>query len=177
MTRLSEATRSPPCQPCPPCPCCCCPRDCRHAQPTAVDATADLLAARLAPGASPALRLHTGCHSTLQALVGSNVARLVVFNLGYLPGGDKAIVTRPDTTTAALEAALEVRRTTHWRRHSDQAWRHTRGSPPGALATALLCAAHTTGRLPGRTHQRHVLHWTSRGLGRVRAGAGALATP
>lgn len=29
----------------------------------------------------------------------------VCFNLGYLPGGDRQIVTRPDTTLAALEAA------------------------------------------------------------------------
>ncbi len=30
----------------------------------------------------------------------------VVFNLGYLPGGSKITVTRPDTTLAALEQAL-----------------------------------------------------------------------
>ncbi|MBB6731048.1 class I SAM-dependent methyltransferase [Cohnella zeiphila] len=34
--------------------------------------------------------------------------RAVMFNLGYLPGegGDRSIVTRPETTVAALEAAL-----------------------------------------------------------------------
>jgi SAM-dependent methyltransferase len=30
----------------------------------------------------------------------------VVFNLGYLPGGDKSRITRPETTLAALEASL-----------------------------------------------------------------------
>lgn len=30
----------------------------------------------------------------------------VMFNLGYLPGGDKAIVTRSDSTCTALDAAL-----------------------------------------------------------------------
>jgi SAM-dependent methyltransferase len=31
--------------------------------------------------------------------------RAAVFNLGYLPGGDKRVVTRPDETIAALEQA------------------------------------------------------------------------
>jgi hypothetical protein len=31
-----------------------------------------------------------------------------VFNLGYLPGGDKEIVTRPNSTIAAIEQLLEV---------------------------------------------------------------------
>ena len=30
----------------------------------------------------------------------------VMFNLGYLPGGDKAVVTRGETTVVALDAAL-----------------------------------------------------------------------
>lgn len=32
----------------------------------------------------------------------------MVFNLGYLPGGDKAILTTPGTTLAALQAAGRV---------------------------------------------------------------------
>lgn len=31
-----------------------------------------------------------------------------VFNLGYLPGGDKTIVTRPNTTIAAIEQLLDM---------------------------------------------------------------------
>ncbi|MDQ0156606.1 class I SAM-dependent methyltransferase [Robertmurraya andreesenii] len=31
-----------------------------------------------------------------------------IFNLGYLPGGDKSIVTKPNTTIAALEQLLEI---------------------------------------------------------------------
>lgn len=34
--------------------------------------------------------------------------RAVVFNLGYLPGADKAVVTRPDSTISALDQSLEV---------------------------------------------------------------------
>jgi tRNA A58 N-methylase Trm61 len=31
-----------------------------------------------------------------------------IFNLGYLPGSDKTIVTRPETTIAAIEQLLEI---------------------------------------------------------------------
>jgi methylase of polypeptide subunit release factors len=31
-----------------------------------------------------------------------------IFNLGYLPGGDKTLVTRPKTTIAAIEQLLEI---------------------------------------------------------------------
>lgn len=31
-----------------------------------------------------------------------------MFNLGYLPGGDKSLTTKRDTTLAAIEAALEL---------------------------------------------------------------------
>jgi len=34
--------------------------------------------------------------------------RAVVFNLGFLPGGDEAVVTKPETTLAALVAAREL---------------------------------------------------------------------
>lgn len=34
--------------------------------------------------------------------------RAAVFNLGYLPRGDKSLTTRPETTIPALDAALDV---------------------------------------------------------------------
>ncbi len=34
----------------------------------------------------------------------------VIFNLGYLPGGDHSYVTRPDSTVQALESALRLLR-------------------------------------------------------------------
>ena len=34
--------------------------------------------------------------------------RAVMFNLGYLPGGDKAMITRVDTSLAAVTAALSL---------------------------------------------------------------------
>ncbi|KAF6258318.1 putative rRNA methylase-domain-containing protein [Scenedesmus sp. NREL 46B-D3] len=77
-------------------------------QESAVASTRQLLQQQLPADASPQLHLLQGCHSQLQELVGSNLAKLVAFNLGYLPGGDKGIVTSAGSTVAAVEAALEV---------------------------------------------------------------------
>ena len=35
-------------------------------------------------------------------------ASLIVFNLGYLPGGDKQVTTESDSTLSAVEAALDL---------------------------------------------------------------------
>ncbi|CAL5402509.1 unnamed protein product [Camellia sinensis] len=49
------------------------------------------------------------CHSKMEEVVPNGVpVRLVVFNLGYLPGGDKALITRSETTLQALEAAKRM---------------------------------------------------------------------
>lgn len=81
---------------------------CLFLQDSAVESTRHTLHTHLAPEASPQLHLIQGCHSQLQQLVGSNVAKLVAFNLGYLPGGDKKIITQAGSTVQAVEAALEV---------------------------------------------------------------------
>ncbi|CAL5340181.1 unnamed protein product [Camellia sinensis] len=49
------------------------------------------------------------CHSKMEELVPKGVPmRLVAFNLGYLPDGDKALITRSETTLQALEAAKRM---------------------------------------------------------------------
>ncbi len=58
---------------------------------------------------------------SLQSTVGA-----VMFNLGYLPGSDSSIVTEPDTTVAALEAAGRLLR-------------------PGGIATVVLYTGHEGG--------------------------------
>ena len=52
----------------------------------------------------------------------------VVFNLGYLPGGDKNLVTVPDTTLAALRQALVLLR-------------------PGGLAALVTYPGHAAGKI------------------------------
>ena len=46
-------------------------------------------------------------HERLAELVQGPV-RAVVFNLGYLPGGDKELITRPEQTVAALRQAADL---------------------------------------------------------------------
>jgi len=50
----------------------------------------------------------------------------VMFNLGYLPGGDTAVITKPGTTLAAMEAALAL-------------------LAPGGVLTAVLYPGHAGG--------------------------------
>jgi len=73
------------------------------------DTSEDCSAAWLATsssGAAVEVRWHVGCHADLlRTSLPPGSARLVVFNLGYLPGGDKNIVTTAEGTVAALRAA------------------------------------------------------------------------
>lgn len=51
---------------------------------------------------------HQGHEHLLDACPQSESISAVVFNLGYLPKGDKSIVTIPQTTLVALDASLKV---------------------------------------------------------------------
>ena len=44
----------------------------------------------------------------LEAQAAGKRPSIVMFNLGYLPGGDKTVVTEPGSTVAALHAALDA---------------------------------------------------------------------
>ncbi len=50
--------------------------------------------------------VHAG-HESIVAVVPEQL-RAVVFNLGYLPGGDKSFITLSGTTVAALEGAADL---------------------------------------------------------------------
>ena len=71
-------------------------------QQTAIDQTAHRLAEA---GVGARVELICGGHETMSDHVTETVS-LVMFNLGYLPGGDRSIITRPETTGPALETAL-----------------------------------------------------------------------
>ncbi|WP_312469894.1 class I SAM-dependent methyltransferase [Neobacillus sp.] len=53
---------------------------------------------------------HKGHESLYQMVPPIHHGRITgaIFNLGYLPGSDKTIVTRPKTTIAAIEQLLEI---------------------------------------------------------------------
>jgi predicted methyltransferase len=58
-------------------------------------------------GLSARVTLIKDGHQTLAQHVTVPV-QAVLFNLGYLPGGDRSIITRPETTTPALEDSLTL---------------------------------------------------------------------
>jgi SAM-dependent methyltransferase len=81
---------------------------CFDIQAEALERTRALLAAA---GRAGVARFHAVGHEDLLAALPEEHhgrIRAVVFNLGYRPGGDPAVATRPETTLAALGAALRV---------------------------------------------------------------------
>lgn len=59
-----------------------------------------------APAVLPAVTLVADNHANLARYVSEPIG-LIVFNLGYLPGGDKERATQAETTLASLQAALD----------------------------------------------------------------------
>ncbi|MDQ4076040.1 MAG: 16S rRNA (cytosine(1402)-N(4))-methyltransferase [Chloroflexota bacterium] len=63
----------------------------------------------------------------LLAEMGVEQVQAVMFNLGYLPGSDKSVITRPETTLPALKGALDR-------------------LAPGGLLTVVLYPGHEGGQ-------------------------------
>lgn len=77
-------------------------------QAAAITATEDRLQAA---GLRERVELRRAGHEDLPVLVPGSWpgrVRAVVLNLGYLPGSERGLVTRPDTTRRALDAALSL---------------------------------------------------------------------
>eukprot|EP00877_Chromochloris_zofingiensis_P012694 jgi/Chrzof1/7679/Cz02g32200.t1 len=77
-------------------------------QDEAIASTKQQLSYHIPAAAMPHLHMIRDCHSGMQAVVGSNQAKVICFNLGYLPRGDKSVITTSSSTLAAVQAALEV---------------------------------------------------------------------
>jgi len=95
-------------------------------QPQALERTRERLAA--ADWAAPVQLLQAG-HERLAEVVRGPL-RAVVFNLGYLPGGDRACVTRPESTVAGLGQAVEL-------------------LEPGGILLAVVYTGHPGGEAEG----------------------------
>jgi SAM-dependent methyltransferase len=96
-------------------------------QPDAIEATQQLVASSLPQGAAgPAVHYHQASHVEMLQRVGSGCARIISFNLGYLPGGDQQTTTTEGSTLAALQAACFVLQ-------------------PGGLCTVLCYTGHPGG--------------------------------
>ncbi|KAL5744868.1 hypothetical protein ACOSQ2_027984 [Xanthoceras sorbifolium] len=78
-------------------------------QGEALDNTSSLLDETVNRAEKQLVKLFNICHSKIEELVPKDTSvRLVAFNLGYLPGGDKTVITKSETTLMALEAAERI---------------------------------------------------------------------
>lgn len=80
-------------------------------------------------GVAKRVILHHAGHQRMEETLPPDVRgriRAVMFNLGYLPGGDKTIITRPETTLEAIRQSLRL-------------------LSPGGLLTVVLYTGHPGG--------------------------------
>ncbi|WP_165251130.1 tRNA (mnm(5)s(2)U34)-methyltransferase [Paludisphaera soli] len=102
----------------------------------------DAAAAKLtSPGAADRVILVRTGHERLAEVLAERAPgrrpRAVMFNLGYWPGGDHNVATRPATTLPALSAALDL-------------------TTPGGMITIICYPGHPG----GEEEQDAVLSWT-----------------
>ena len=72
-------------------------------QPEALELTKEKLEKN---GCSARLILQS--HACMKDYFEPETVQCIMFNLGYLPGGDHSIATKPEVTTAAVRAGLEL---------------------------------------------------------------------
>ena len=79
---------------------------CFDIQEKALENTKKLLQEKM-PDFFPSVEFHLGSHEHL-FLPKSQKLKLIVYNLGYLPGGDKSLTTVVRSTLASVQKALEL---------------------------------------------------------------------
>ena len=104
-------------------------------QPEAIQNTRNLLKQE---GLDSKAELICDSHERITDYVKEPV-HLVIFNLGYLPGGDKDITTGKETTLPALKQALAMLK-----------------------QNGLLCVVMYWGHLSGKEERKAVLEWASK---------------
>jgi len=82
-----------------------------HAFDIQPQALAGARASLTAAGLAGRVRWHLECHSRAARSIEPARPDAIMFNLGWLPGGDRAVVTRPQTTITALDALAAQLRT------------------------------------------------------------------
>mmetsp|Transcript_17095 Transcript_17095/g.47702 ORF Transcript_17095/g.47702 Transcript_17095/m.47702 type:complete len:356 (+) Transcript_17095:145-1212(+) len=99
-------------------------------QEPAIASTTRRLESTMAAEERPRMHLVHGCHSQMLSHVPAGSAKLVCFNLGWLPTADRAITTMRDTTLAALQVAPAC---------CSQASRGTASATPPPSPCPFLC--------------------------------------
>ncbi|XP_048330507.2 tRNA (mnm(5)s(2)U34)-methyltransferase, chloroplastic isoform X2 [Ziziphus jujuba] len=78
-------------------------------QKVALENASSLLEVSVNPNEKELVKLFHRCHSEMAEVLPEDTSvRLIAFNLGYLPGGDKSVVTESQTTAEALTVAKEI---------------------------------------------------------------------
>lgn len=77
--------------------------------PRAIELTQKHLCQSLDPNKVIRIKFVKGCHSKFPSEIAAESVKLVVYNLGYLPGGgDKKQTTQVETTLESLRNAMEL---------------------------------------------------------------------
>lgn len=77
-------------------------------QQQAISATQSRLSINLEPELLKQIDFYCGCHSIFPKEISQGTVKLIVYNLGYLPGSDKTLTTMTNTTCKSLENALAL---------------------------------------------------------------------
>jgi hypothetical protein len=77
-------------------------------QQKAIDSSEQLLLERLDRDLFEKIQFIHGCHSEFPKEILPGSVRLVAYNLGYLPGGDKSKTTLAETTLNSIQKAQEL---------------------------------------------------------------------
>lgn len=81
---------------------------CIDIQQTAIESARRRLAGHLDASRLSRVQFHHQSHETFPSTVLPGTASLIVYNLGYLPGSDKGLITKTASTLTSLERALEL---------------------------------------------------------------------
>lgn len=77
-------------------------------QKQAIESARRHIEENLSPELNARVEFHQRCHSSFPESIAVGSIRLIVYNLGYLPGGDKGRTTEVETTLASLDQALKL---------------------------------------------------------------------
>lgn len=77
-------------------------------QQEAINATNEMLLSKLSREIYERIYFIQGCHSRFPDNVAPNSVKLIAYNLGYLPGGDKSKTTQTETTLESIQQAQKL---------------------------------------------------------------------
>ena len=105
-------------------------------QKKALDISKQRLQEFLTPSQFAEIKWYLGSHETFPDSIEQSSIKLIVYNLGYLPGGDKSLTTKKESTLKSLNAACNLL------------------SPGGALS--IMCYP---GHPQGQEEELDILEW------------------